>query len=119
MQHHMPELYAGLRRNPMTFPVQYLGANVPQAWAAGSMFFFLQAILGLRPNAPENKLYVDPVLPDWLPDIAIKDLQLGQAEFEIRFWRDGLATRWEVLKGDAGAVVNSSFATRRHLHCNR
>jgi glycogen debranching enzyme len=119
MQHHIPELYAGLRRNPMTFPVQYLGANVPQAWAAGSMFFFLQAILGLRPNAPENKLYVDPVLPDWLPDIAIKDLQLGQAEFEIRFWRDGLATRWEVLKGDAGAVVNSSFATRRHLHCNR
>ncbi|OJU25014.1 MAG: amylo-alpha-1,6-glucosidase [Nitrobacter sp. 62-13] len=119
MQHQMPELYAGLGRNAMSFPVQYLGANVPQAWAAGSAFFFLQAILGLQPNAPENKLYVDPVLPDWLPDITIKDLQLGQEKFDIQFRRDGLATRWEVLKGDAGAVVNSSFATGRHLHCNR
>ena len=28
------------------FPVQYLGANVPQAWAAGSAFALLQAMLG-------------------------------------------------------------------------
>ena len=40
MQHQMPELYAGLERGPTNFPVQYLGANVPQAWAAGSAFAF-------------------------------------------------------------------------------
>jgi hypothetical protein len=51
-----------------------------------------------------------------LPDITIKDLQLGQGEFEIRFWRDGLATRWEVLKGDPGVIMNSSFTTGSHLH---
>jgi len=27
----MPELYAGLSRTPFGFPVQYVGANVPQA----------------------------------------------------------------------------------------
>src|SRR3954471_21822515 len=48
-QHRMPELYGGLQRRPTTFPVQYLGANVPQAWAAGSTFALLQAILGLVP----------------------------------------------------------------------
>ena len=31
----LPELYGGLQRDPTSFPVQYLGANVPQAWAAG------------------------------------------------------------------------------------
>ncbi|MFI5289749.1 MAG: glycogen debranching N-terminal domain-containing protein, partial [Polyangia bacterium] len=31
----LPELFAGLPREETTFPVQYLGANVPQAWAAG------------------------------------------------------------------------------------
>ena len=31
----LPELYAGLQRDPTSFPIQYLGANVPQAWAAG------------------------------------------------------------------------------------
>ncbi len=34
----MPELYARLQRTPTGFPVQYVGANVPQAWAAGSVF---------------------------------------------------------------------------------
>ncbi|MDQ6735229.1 MAG: amylo-alpha-1,6-glucosidase, partial [Nitrospirota bacterium] len=31
--HRLPELYAGVTRTTETFPVQYLGANVPQAWA--------------------------------------------------------------------------------------
>ncbi|MBO0753508.1 MAG: amylo-alpha-1,6-glucosidase, partial [Bradyrhizobiaceae bacterium] len=42
-EHRVPELYAGLQREPTNFPVQYLGANVPQAWAAGSVFAFMQA----------------------------------------------------------------------------
>ena len=46
----LPELYAGMQRDDDNFPVQYLGANVPQAWAAGSVFALLQAMLGLRPT---------------------------------------------------------------------
>ncbi|MEO6780904.1 MAG: glycogen debranching N-terminal domain-containing protein, partial [Bradyrhizobium sp.] len=54
----LPELYAGLQRDPTSFPVQYLGANVPQAWAAGAPFMLLQAMLGLQQDAPRGKLYV-------------------------------------------------------------
>ena len=39
------------------------GANVPQAWAAGSAFMLLQAMLGIEPDAPRGVLHVDPVLP--------------------------------------------------------
>ena len=116
MQHQMPELYAGLRRETMSFPVQYLGANVPQAWAAGSAFLFLQAILGIQPNAPENKLYVDPVLPDWLPDVTLSDLRDGKRKFNIRFWREGIQTRWDILKGDPATIVSRAYSTGRHLH---
>ncbi len=115
MQHQMPELYAGLQRDWMSFPVQYLGANVPQAWAAGSAFFFLQAILGLRPNAPENKLYVDPALPDWLRDVAIMGLRVGKRELDIQFWRDGINTRWHILRGDPDAIAYRCFSTGRNL----
>ena len=52
--HQMPELYAGIGATPTSFPVQYLGANVPQAWAAGSSFAFLQALLRLEPDAPQQ-----------------------------------------------------------------
>jgi len=31
----LPELFAGIRKEDNNFPVQYLGANVPQAWAGG------------------------------------------------------------------------------------
>jgi glycogen debranching enzyme len=100
----VPELYAGLQRLPSTFPVQYLGANVPQAWAAGSAFHFLQAILGIAPDAPHKKISVDPVLPDWLRDVTLTDLRVGDATFDIRFWRDGSASKWEVLRGPAERV---------------
>jgi glycogen debranching enzyme len=56
----LPELYGGLQRDATSFPVQYLGANVPQAWAAGTPFMLLQAILGLQQDAPRGRLYVDP-----------------------------------------------------------
>ncbi len=109
--HQMPELYAGLQRNAMDFPVQHLGANVPQAWAAGSMFMFLQAILGLVPDAPHEKLYLDPFLPDWLGDITLMDLRVGKLRFDLRFWRNGCETCFDVLRGDSRAVTRRSFAT--------
>jgi glycogen debranching enzyme len=100
----LPELYAGIQRTEGSFPVQYLGANVPQAWAAGSAFALLQAILGIQPDAPRERLFVDPVLPHWLPDITLSDLRLGRRHFDIRFWRDGEATKFEVLRGDRELV---------------
>ena len=111
MLHQMPELYSGLQRDPTNFPVQYLGANVPQAWAAGSCCAFLQMIFGFQPDAPAGKLYLDPALPDWLADLMVCDLRVGQEIFDIRLWRDGKATRWQVLKGDAAAVLQNSYAS--------
>jgi glycogen debranching enzyme len=106
----LPELYAGIQRVEGGFPVQYLGANVPQAWAAGSAFALLQAILGIQPDAPRGHLYVDPALPRWLPDITLSDLRLGRRHFDIRFWRDGEATKFEVLRGDRHLVQRRSTA---------
>jgi hypothetical protein len=41
----------------------------------------LQAMLGLQQDAPRGKLYVDPALPDWLPDVTLTDLRLGRRPF--------------------------------------
>jgi len=109
----LPELYAGLQRDPTSFPVQYLGANVPQAWAAGSPFMLLQAMLGIQQDAPRGKLYVDPALPDWMPDVTLRDLRLGRQRLDVRFWRDGRDTAYEVLKGRRSAVVRKSIVMGR------
>ena len=111
LQHQAPELYAGLQKSPTSFPVQYKGANVPQAWAAGSCFSMLQMLVGFQPDAPNLRLYIDPVLPNWLPDLTLRDLTLDRLAFDIRIWREGDATRWEVLKGDKSKVIQRGFAS--------
>ena len=105
----LPELYAGIQRDGTNFPVQYLGANVPQAWSAGSAFMLLQAMLGLVPDAVDRKLAIDPALPDWMPDVTLSNLSVGEDRFSIRFWRDGDATRHEVLSGDPAMVERRAF----------
>jgi glycogen debranching enzyme len=95
VSYRLPELFAGVPRQPNTFPVLYPGANVPQAWAAGTVFHLLQAILGLRADAPNGRLYVDPDLPEWLPDIALRGLRVGNATVELRCRREADRTRWD------------------------
>ncbi len=104
----LPELYTAPQREGMAFPVQYLGANVPQAWAAGSVFNLLQAMLGFMPDAPNGKLYIDPLLPAWLPDLTALDLRVGKHRLDIGFWREGEETKYKVLRGDPKIVERCS-----------
>ncbi|HEX6556642.1 MAG TPA: glycogen debranching N-terminal domain-containing protein [Ktedonobacteraceae bacterium] len=93
-----PEVFAGLKRKgDMDFPVLYPGgANIPQAWATGSIFHMIRTMLGLRADAPHKRLYVHPTLPDWLPDLELQRLRVGPCDITLRFWREGRQSRWEV-----------------------
>ena len=108
----LPELYTAFEREETSFPVQYIGANVPQAWAAGSAFMLTQALLGFLPDAPRNRLYIDPSLPKWLPDLSVYDLHLGKHKLDIRFWREGEDTVFDVIKGDPKLVERCDMASR-------
>jgi len=107
----LPELYAGIDRATSPFPVQYLGANVPQAWAAGSAFALTQAILGIEQDAPNNTLWVDPALPRWLPDLLLTGIPLDSKRFSIQFTRRDQDTDFTVLDGDPGMVRRRPFMT--------
>jgi glycogen debranching enzyme len=108
----LPELYSAFEREETNFPVQYIGANVPQAWAAGSAFMLTQALLGFLPDAPRGKLYIDPWLPKWLPDLAVCDLHLGKHKLDIRFWREGDETEFEVTKGNPKLVERCDMPSK-------
>jgi glycogen debranching enzyme len=97
----MPELFGGIDRLPENFPVPYVDANIPQAWAAGAMPWLISSMLGLKADAPNRRLQVQPVLPDWLPDVHLTHLNVGNATIDLRFWREGEQTKWEIthLKG--------------------
>ena len=60
------------------------------------LFLLVEAtLLGLRADAPNHRLYVDPALPDWLPDLALSGLRVGRARLDVRAWREGDRTAWD------------------------
>jgi glycogen debranching enzyme len=83
----LPELFAGLPREETSFPVQYLGASAPQAWAAGSIFRLVAVLCGIHATTDRagSRLYVNPALPDWLPELTIHNLRAGNGMAELRF----------------------------------
>ena len=94
----LPECFSGHPRdNEHPFPALYPKANWPQAWSASSVFAILQAILGIYPFAPTNLLLLDPHLPDWLPEMFVRNLHVGKAVVSIRFYRKGQRTHFDVL----------------------
>jgi glycogen debranching enzyme len=107
-RYRLPELLSGLTRRDPGFPVQYLGANIPQAWAAGSAFALLQVILGLKADAPHGRLYLAPSLPSWLDWVEIENLQVGTARVALRCWREGTRSRMDVLSVSGSCTVEQA-----------
>ena len=106
--YQLPELFAGLPREPGAFPVQYLGANVPQAWAAASVFRFVAILCGIHALGSKRTLYVNPQLPDWLPTVTIRNLRAGHGSADLRLERDQV----EVLSNSTGFEIVHGSAPR-------
>jgi glycogen debranching enzyme len=86
--HRLPECFTGHPRDAEhPFPAVYPSANSPQAWSSSAVFSLLQSMLGLYPYAPLRLLFVDPHLPDWLPEITLGNLHVAGAVVTIRFFR--------------------------------
>jgi glycogen debranching enzyme len=84
--HRLPELFCGMSRTSGAHPVWYPVSCCPQAWASGAFFMLLQAVLGLRPEAPAGVLHIkNPVLPEFLEELTIADLAVGRAKVSIQF----------------------------------
>jgi glycogen debranching enzyme len=121
--YRLPELFSGhARDDDHPFPAVYPNANTPQAWSASTTFCLLQSMLGLYPYAPLHMLLVDPHLPDWLPEITLRDLRVGEATVTIRFRRrrDGSSTytvlrkrgKLHVVRQATPWSLTTSFAER-------
>jgi glycogen debranching enzyme len=110
LANRLPELFAGLPRDEGSFPVQYLGASVPQAWAAGSIFRVIAVLCGIHATTDRtgSRLYVDPALPDWLPELTIGNLRAGSGAAALRFHGADV----EVLSNTTGFEVIHAVAPR-------
>jgi glycogen debranching enzyme len=85
----LPEVFSGLPRRDVGFPVPYPSASRPQAWAAGTPVLLLQVLLGLRPDRGRQRL--ETVAPDGLPawtgELRLAGVRAFDARWDVRLER--------------------------------
>ncbi len=110
----LPEVFGGHTRDARhPHPGLYPGACSPQAWSAGAVILLVMTMIGLTPLAPRGTLVVDPALPDWLPEVTIRNIKVGAARASLRLRRDSTGhTDVEVIDGGGLYVVRPAAAIR-------
>ncbi|WP_406044950.1 hypothetical protein OG799_11040 [Micromonospora sp. NBC_00898] len=116
-EHRLPEVLSGLPRDAAhPHPGVYPNSCSPQAWSASSTIALVQALLALRPAAPLRTIFVDPHLPEWLPDLRLEGVQVGGATVDLTVRRRRGGRTSITARGDRLAVVRrptlQAFATR-------
>jgi glycogen debranching enzyme len=74
-EYRIPECIGGYPRGETGGPGAYPRANTPQLWNASVFPLLIHTMLGFQPVALLDALFVDPVLPTWLPELVVHDLR--------------------------------------------
>jgi glycogen debranching enzyme len=87
----LPELWCGFTRDRRyrSTPAQYPVSCSPQAWAAGSAFMLLQALLGLEVDALGGVVRLRPMLPTWLSRVSMRGMRVAGQGVDFDVLREG------------------------------
>ncbi|MCZ8512660.1 amylo-alpha-1,6-glucosidase [Paenibacillus filicis] len=107
----LPELFCG-HDSSLGHPVPYPTTCSPQAWAAGTSVVFLQAMLGLHPNALTREIAIDPYLPEGMDELAAERIRIGSGYLSLKVTRGvetGSGFEVQVLENTTGfELIHSS-----------
>jgi glycogen debranching enzyme len=106
----LPELFCGFARRRGQGPTFYPVACAPQAWAAATPFAMLQACLGISFDPATRSIIFDrPSLPEFLQEVRLRRLSLGDASIDVALTRVGAEVAMHVIerRGDIRAVMVS------------
>ena len=104
----LPELFCGFTRRTPNRPVSYPVACSPQAWAAGSPFLMLQAMLGISSRSRPQPAHGQPAAPAHVAEHReLRNMQVGGSCISLVFRREGEITSFSVLsrEGDVRVVM--------------
>jgi len=93
----VPELFCGFQRGTADKPIPYPVACAPQAWASGAMLHFVTSLLGLEVDGSGRVAFHDPVLPNWLEWMEVRDLTVPGGSMDFAAVRGRTSCSIEVL----------------------
>ncbi len=108
----LPELWCGFTRNPRhnSAPGQYPVGCSPQAWAAGSAFMLLQALLGLEVDGLGKVVRLRPSLLRWLSRVSVRNMCAADTRLDFDVVRNGHRVCVDVVD-DGGLRIEAREAS--------
>jgi glycogen debranching enzyme len=103
-----PELFCGFSRRRGTAPTLYPVACQPQAWASAAPFALLEACLGIVCDQAKREIrFHNPLLPRFMEEIRIHNLNLDGASADLVLRRRGEGTEVAILaqRGDVSIRI--------------
>ncbi len=102
----LPELFCGFARRPAQGPTFYPVSCIPQAWAAAAPLFLIQSSLGLSLDGAAGQIAFDePHLPEFLDDVLLRNLTVGEGRADIMLHRSGNKVLVDVRKREGDVRV--------------
>lgn len=103
----LPEVFCGFQRREGEAPTLYPHACSPQAWASGSVFLMLQALIGLEVDAIEKKVtFSYPQLPESIETLQVVGLEVGGSELDFRVQNYHSDVSVQILKRSPDVMVS-------------
>lgn len=90
--YRMPELHGGARITTGGRAVPYPASCRPQAWAAASSLAILSAVIGTKPDAPNDKLEFVPLRPSPVGELTVSGLRFAGRPLRVELAADGTIT---------------------------
>jgi glycogen debranching enzyme len=83
--HRIPELFCGFARDRRFHagPGEYLVSCSPQAWGAGSLFHFLQILLGVEADVLDRRIRIDPLPTPLYRRLRVEGMRIGDGELDF------------------------------------
>lgn len=104
--HRLPELFCGFQKVSNLGPVPYPVACSPQAWAVGSIYMLLAALLGLEIDASARTLiFRSSQLPREVDGLRIGNWRVGGGVCDLEFRRHGDDVALHVAEKPKGWTV--------------
>ena len=106
----LPELFCGFQRGRGRGPTLYPVACSPQAWASATPFTLLEASLGLQFDPAANEIRLrNPRLPEFLDEVVLRNLRLGEASVDLKVNRHDTEVSVEILRRRGQVQVSVVF----------
>jgi len=103
--YRLPELFCGHgieQEGLIPYPV----ACSPQAWAAGTPLVFMQAMLGIKPDAVNKCIQLDPSLPKGMNELWVEHLSVARGYLSLAVKRqDNGKLKLDILQNTTGYQV--------------